>query len=356
MAQSASRVAYCASDIEAPGIYPGLVSGKRFTVDPSIKALLNDLGVPPTRVLRRAQLPTDLFGRGPATLTPGEYFRFWEALDAEGGDRDLAAAIGRSISVEMFSPPIFAALCSPDLATAAQRIATYKPLIGPLRLEVDQGGDGLTIEHRWPAGMTPPPLLATSELVFWTALARIATRHHVRPVQVSIPQPPADRAALEGFFGARVRSGRTHAIVFEPSDAQRTFLTENEQMWRFFAPELRRRLSDLQAADSVADRVRAALHETLPAGGSAISAVTRHLAVSSRTLQRQLKLEGTTFQVVLASTREDLARHYLSHSALRTAEIAYLLGYDDSNSFYRAFRSWTGTTPDALRATAATGA
>lgn len=111
----------------------------------------------------------------------------------------------------------------------------------------------------------------------------------------------------------------------------------------------------MQAADSVADRVRAVLHEKLPAGGSILTAVTQHLAVSSRTLQRQLQYEGTTFQAVLASTRENLARHYLSNSTLRTSEIAFLLGYDDSNSFYRAFRSWTGTTPDALRATIATG-
>lgn len=125
-------------------------------------------------------------------------------------------------------------------------------------------------------------------------------------------------------------------------------------MWWFFAPDLRRRLSDLQAAASIAERVRAALHETLPAGDPSMTAVTTHLAVSSRTLQRQLRLEGTTFQAVLASTREDLARHYLSHGAMRAAEIAYLLGYDDTNSFYRAFRSWTGTTPETLRATPTT--
>src|SRR5581483_12314463 len=32
------------------------------------------------------------------------------------------------------------------------------------------------------------------------------------------------------------------------------------------------------------------------------------------------------------------------------AEAAYLLGYEDSNSFYRAFRTWEGTTPSQLRA------
>jgi AraC-like DNA-binding protein len=326
------------------------VTGERFTLDPSIKALLKDLGVSRTRVLRRAKLPTDLFGRGPVDLPPEEYFRLWEALDAEGEDPDLAVAIGRSISVEMFTPPIFAALCSPDLGTAARRIAIYKPLIGPMRLEVDQGDEGLTLSFRWPPGMTPPRLLAATELVFWVALARIATRHHVRPVRVSDPWLSANHAGLDDYFGVNVHNGPAHAITFASNDASRPFLTENDQLWRFFAPELRKRLSDLQATASVADRVRAALRETLPAGGSSMTAVTRHLAVSNRTLQRQLRLEGTTFQEVLATTREGLARHYLSHSTMRTAEIAYLLGYDDTNSFYRAFRVWTGTTPDGLRA------
>lgn len=66
-------------------------------------------------------------------------------------------------------------------------------------------------------------------------------------------------------MGTRVRKG-THAVTFAADDATRPFLTENEPMWRFFAPELRRRLSDLQAEATVAERVRAALHETLPAG------------------------------------------------------------------------------------------
>ena len=286
-------------------------------------------------------------------MSTDEYFRFWSALEAEAGDRELALDVGQAISVETFSPPIMAALCSPALAVAAHRIATYKPLVGPLRLDVAESADGLRIAYQWPPDQRPPTLLATSELVFWVALARIATRHQVRPVRVTMPTLPRDPAGLEGYFGARLRTGDTHTITFSTDDAARPFLTENEQMWRVYAPELRRRLSDLQAEATVADRVRAALHETLPAGDSSMTAVTTRLAVSSRTLQRQLREEGTTYQAVLASTREDLAKHYLRRGNLRTGEIAYLLGYDDTNSFYRAFRSWTGTTPDTLRAAVA---
>jgi AraC-like DNA-binding protein len=331
------------------------MAADRFTLDPSIQVLLRDLGIPAGRVLRRAQLPAGLFRGGPVALTPDEYFRFWDALDAEGEDASLAVAIGQAISVEMFSPPIFAALCSPNLETAARRIATYKPLIGPVRVAITVDKAGLTVSYRWAAGMTPPELLAATELVFWVALARIATRHQVRPVRVTMPQLPPDAGPVADYFGVRLSKGPTWCVTFAAADAARPFLTESEPMWRFFAPELRRRLADLQTAASAAERVRAALVETLPAGDHTMTTVARHLATSPRTLQRQLQHEGTNFQAVLTDTREHLARHYLAHSAMTTAEIAYLLAYDDTNSFYRAFRTWTGSTPDAVR-TANTGA
>ncbi|HEY1344822.1 MAG TPA: AraC family transcriptional regulator ligand-binding domain-containing protein [Streptosporangiaceae bacterium] len=331
------------------------MAADRFTLDPSIRALLDDLHIPAGRVLRRAQLPAGLLHGGPVALAPEEYFRFWAALDAEADDPNLAVTIGQAISVEMFSPPLFAALCSPNLDVAARRIATYKPLIGPMRVDLTQEAAGLTVTYRWPAGMTPPQLLGTTELAFWVALARIATRHHVRPARATAPQLPPDPDTAAEYFGVHIRKGPTWSISFAAGDATRPFLTESEPMWRFFAPELRRRLADLQAAASTAERVHAALLETLPAGDHTMATVAHHLATSPRTLQRQLQAEGTTFQAVLTGTREHLARHYLTHSAMTTADIAYLLAYDDTNSFYRAFRTWTGSTPDTLR-TAATSA
>ncbi|MFD7072615.1 helix-turn-helix transcriptional regulator [Nocardioides sp. NPDC059952] len=329
------------------------MAGARFDLEPSIKALLRDLDIPVSRVLRRAELPADLFAQRPIELSVAEYYRFWEAIDAEAaaaGRADLAVEIGNAISVEMFAPPIFAALCSPNLATAATRLAAHKPLIGPLRIDVDSDDAGrLTITYRWPSGEDVPPLLATAELVFWVALARIGTRETVRPVVVTAPTWVPRTEALRSHLCTRIISSETFSITFTALDAKRPFLTENDQMWRVFAPDLRRRLFDLQATASVADRVRAALLETLPGGDPSIAAVTGELAVSARTLQRQLRDEGTTFQTVLADTRHDLARHYLRQNNLRTSEIAYLLGYADTNSFYRAFKTWTGTTPEAAR-------
>ncbi|WP_323099422.1 AraC family transcriptional regulator [Intrasporangium sp. YIM S08009] len=326
------------------------MTATRFSLDPGFKVFVSDLRISWHRVLRRAGLPDATAGRSAALLTPAEYFALWSALEAEAGDRDLAVDVGRAISPEAFSPPILAALASPDLAVAANRVATYKPLVGPLTLEVDRTTDTLVIRYVWPGDLTPPPLLTISELVFWVALARTATRHHVRPSRVMVPDLPRDVAGVEAYLGARVDRGREHAVTFSAIDARRPFLTENEMLWRVLAPDLRTRLADLDASATVAARVRSVLHETLAAGDPSIGAVTHRLATSPRTLQRQLRQEGTTYQSVLATTREHLARQYLARPELRPHDIAYLLGYDDTNSFFRAFRSWTGTTPEAARA------
>jgi AraC-like DNA-binding protein len=70
-------------------------------------------------------------------------------------------------------------------------------------------------------------------------------------------------------------------------------------------------------------------------GAGTAQAVARELAVSTRTLQRRLHAERTSFQAVRTATRESLARHYLGQGRLSGAEIAFLLGYGEPTSFYR---------------------
>jgi hypothetical protein len=66
-------------------------------------------------------------------------------------------------------------------------------------------------------------------------------------------------------------------------------------------------------------------------------------------LQRRVVDDGSTFRQLLLEARQELAREYLNRTDIDVAEVAYLLGYEDSNSFYRAFRTWEGTTPSQLR-------
>ena len=112
---------------------------------------------------------------------------------------------------------------------------------------------------------------------------------------------------------------------------------------------LRKRLADLGGDASFAERTQAVLMEALPSGQLAMESVARRLAVSSRTFQRRLSDEGTSFKQVIGITREKLARHYLHRTQLSSTEIAYLLGFEEPNSFFRAFHHWTGDSPERVR-------
>ena len=189
------------------------------------------------------------------------------------------------------------------------------------------------------------------ELAFFVQLARIATRERICPLQARSPHLPEPAEAFAEHFGVPVKKGKRPRLVFSAEDAARPFLTAKEKMWEFFEPDLRRRLSELDQSATVADRVRAALLEMLPGGAASMATVARKLATSSRTLQRRLKQEGETYQAVLNRTREELSSHYLARTDLPSAEIAYLLGYEDPNCFFRAYHDWTGTTPAQARTT-----
>ena len=80
-----------------------------------------------------------------------------------------------------------------------------------------------------------------------------------------------------------------------------------------------------------------------------IQDLARELHLSTRTLQRRLTEQGITFQHLLDEARRELARHYLLHSSRELNETAYLLGYEDANSFFRAFHQWEGTSPGQWR-------
>jgi AraC-like DNA-binding protein len=194
-----------------------------------------------------------------------------------------------------------------------------------------------------------PRSLGATELVFFTQLARLATREKVVPVVLELPQLPKNRAPYETYFGNPIHPGKAIRIGFSARDAARPFLTEDAAMWDFFETGLKQRLSDLETETTTKQRVKSALLEMLPSGQSTIEEAASRLAMSKRTLQRQLNLESSSYKEILNSTRQALAEHYLARSAISPPEISFLLGYQDSNSFLRAFKSWTGSTPGEYR-------
>jgi AraC-like DNA-binding protein len=111
------------------------------------------------------------------------------------------------------------------------------------------------------------------------------------------------------------------------------------------APQFDQELKLRKDQETFPERVRATIQRNLAGRRPKMQDVARELHISSRTLQRRLQEAGYSFQEVLEEARHQLARHYLNNSLLELNETAYLLGYEDSNSFVRAFRTWEGVPP-----------
>lgn len=322
----------------------------QFIVQPAWKTAMVEMGANVLEVLKLANLPEDLFNLKYAVITAKEYFRLWRALATILDNNTFPKLIGQSISFDAFEPSIFASLCSANLNVALMRLSQFKRLMGPLHFNINALADYTEVQLVCVGvNTTLPSVLAMSELVFITTLVRMATKRNITPISVQSVEFPSNKPVLDAFFGIVIEVGEKYEIRFASEDANAPFIVEYPKMWAQFAPCLQSRLPQLKGACGTRERVKAALLEMLPGGQSTIEEVAKRLALSKRTLQRRLNEERTNYQQVLKTTREDLAKHYLRNSSLSFSEVSFLLGFLDTNSFYRAFHQWTQSTPERYR-------
>ena len=101
--------------------------------------------------------------------------------------------------------------------------------------------------------------------------------------------------------------------------------------------------------DTVRARVESLIMPTLHTGDANMQTIAAMMGVGAKTLFRQLKAEGVTFEKVLDDLRRRLALDYLAGKKVSVNETAYLVGFSDAATFSRAFKRWTGTAPSAIR-------
>lgn len=315
------------------------------------RAFFHDYGISVQQFLKLAQLPEDLLSRTPLTISEQEYFKFWYGLDQLlNDDPSFLVQLIENLNLDNLSPPLFAMLYCKNLNMALEWIKHYKPLMGPLNIDIQQQHLSTSFQfYLFDNDTKVPQSLSIFILAFLVKLARLGTREEISPISIQIATqlPPIER--LENFLLVNITQGAINEIVFSAEDAQKPFLTFNQVMLSIFKSELQKQLDDLKQDLSFRKRVRACLVEIITSGQISISDVAAKLALSNRTIQRRLQAEDTTFQNELDALRKDLAYYYLRYSDYTNAHIAFLLGYQEIASFYRAFRVWTGQTPEAFR-------
>jgi AraC-like DNA-binding protein len=324
---------------------------KHFRVSGSIFVKLEELGVPVSAVLRIAGLPQGFIGQPRVLLKTEELFALWRAVAEVSTNPAIGLLLGTETKTERFHPLALAALSSEKFGPAVEQLARYKQLTCPEEILQETDEEEWRIQFRWLlADETEPPVLNECCFAWVLSIARLGTGTHLSPLRLEFVQPRAHVKTIERHFGCPVLCGAArNAMVFRAADAQRPFVTRNAELLAMLAPQFEEELKQENGDENFVARVRVAIQQKLTGRRPNIEDIADALHISSRTLQRRLQDEGSGFQRVLEEARHQLARRYLNNSVFELNEAAYLLGYEDSNSFVRAFRTWEGVPPARWR-------
>lgn len=324
---------------------------KHFRVPGRLAVKLKELGISVSAVLRKAGLPRDLFDHTRILVSTDELFALWRSIEAVSSDPLIGLKIGVETKTERFHPMAIAALSTQNLVAASEHMARYKKLTAPEEILTQLDNEEFSVGFRWLLAVDAEPQILTDYCFSWMiSLARHGTGKQLNPIRVEYVQQRPDLRAIERSLGCQVIDGAPrNAIIFRASDATAPFVTRNAELLDLLAPQFEEQLRQYKDEDSFIELVHRTIQDRLTGQRPSIDVISQALHMSPRTLQRRLQESGSSFQRVLDEARHQMARYYLSNSVLELNEAAYLLGFEDPNSFGRAFRAWEGVPPSDWR-------
>lgn len=155
------------------------------------------------------------------------------------------------------------------------------------------------------------------------------------------------------LFACPLVFGEDEPALWLPADVLNAPVVQNEESLAEFlrlAPYPLIAPVDSNEQQSTRMRVRQLLMASPGDSMPSVEDVAEAMHMSPRTLHRHLSLEATTFQKLKDECRKELAIAYIGRPELSITAVSLLMGFQDTSTFYRAFKKWTGASPGEYRA------
>jgi AraC-like DNA-binding protein len=351
------RCACCASLLTAPlrGNQNEQKGGHLLTAyRPFLGALwrtLENRGIQPERVIERKLYSPDPVPTRYERMPLQEQERLYlEILDLTG-DEALGVHLGEHLLPAHLGALGHAWLASSSLETALRRAQRYGHMLNEsIQVELAErpGELKLAVVFREPTRCME--LRADFQLSGVVTLCRAMVGREFAPSSVRLRRTePANRRPWDDFFGTEVRFGAAeNALCIPTAVARRSSTGSNPTLVALHEEVIERQLAQLRR-ESIGNRARFEIIDSLASGGVNESHVAEALHLSTRSMHRKLRAEGLTFSGLVRDVRRSLALKYIEEPGYSITEIAFLLGYADTSAFSRAFRSWFGRSPTEAR-------
>lgn len=286
-------------------------------------------------------------------VSTDKFFSFWDAL-YDLSPPDVGLRFANETPVHEYPIYTLVALHSPNVRTALEKIARYKRLCGLTEVSVEHQAGEVAVKTTWiHTTRTTPALLVDVVLASQLALLRRGAGYALAPKRVELLRKRAGEVQLQRFFGCPIRfEASRDALVLEERSLEIPFITRNDDLLAALLPGLEAQLAPLLDHSFIAT-VRSTVVRRMRGEKPSVEKIARELSMSPRTLQRRLMEQGVSYQTLLDQVRHTTALSLLRMKTVDVSEIAFLLGFEEINSFSRAFRVWEGTTPNRWRSSVA---
>lgn len=315
--------------------------------------LTSELGGDATTLLRKARIPVEALRARDSFVSFRSMLHLLELSADTLECKDFAIRLAIRQGLEIFGPLALAAQNCETIGAAVECFSTYFHTHNPgLQIALSQKTLSRTTQIKFHVLLSrPPPHPQFDErcmALAHTCLMLLSAGSY-RPLRVLLPHSRlSPLKTYRDYFGCELRFDQpVAALELASSEMRRALPTHNPQLHLIATSFLEKMGAKPNSLLSL--RVREAIKPLLATGTCSHSDLAEVLHVHARTLQRRLAEEGTSFETIKDEVRRDMARQYLTRSALPLSQITALLGYSEQSALTRSCRRWFGCKPLALR-------
>lgn len=266
-------------------------------------------------------------------------------------DPTLGLRLGQNVAPRHAGVLGYMLTASRNLDEALQRLDRYQRLAYDVTpMERRQGSGHLDLVWGAEQGR-PGPLVDETSITVLVQFCRNITGQELKPQFVHFINPkPKDLRPYTEYFGCPVRFAQPETVVrIDAAALVSPLRAADPALIEIMQRHAENLLAKLPHEEALITQTRQALAACLHEGEPCIEAIAARLGRSTRTLQRELGVVGSSFREVLNTLRKELALAYLTQPHLSMLDIAMLLGYTEQSAFTRKFRQWTGKSPSEYR-------
>jgi len=310
-------------------------------------------GIELSELIHRAGVNEQLLEEPGARLPLDSVINLWEHARRSTRDEHIALDVAEFLPFGAYKTYDLLLATAPTIGEALRKAAKYNGFVNDAfrpSLQVARDQARLEYSNCVDSKCNPPEYI---EFIFACFLLRfrLTTGVDVRPTEIHFRHTgPRDLSAHYRVFQAPIRFNQPVTRVFlDPSVLRVPQLYADSATCELLEHHVQTALGRSGASDELTLALRNALSGSLSSKRVTLATTARDLGVSRRGLQRKLAARGLSYREFYRTMRCEVALALLARSECTASEVADSLGFSELSSFSRAFKKWTGQSPQAHR-------